>query len=74
MAENDAAVSCFSAKKEEPAAVMKGLAPAKIADNAEGSITLKRKLCDLGDFIEKPIKLDGFCEVKSSRKTVSVLG
>ncbi|KMT04148.1 hypothetical protein BVRB_8g185970 isoform B [Beta vulgaris subsp. vulgaris] len=71
--ENDAAVSCFSAKKEEPAAVMKGLAPAKIADNAEGSVTLKRKLCDLGDFIEKPIKLDGFCEVKSSRKTVSVL-
>ncbi|KAL2931367.1 Tyrosyl-DNA phosphodiesterase 2, partial [Bienertia sinuspersici] len=73
VSDNADAGSFFTLKKEESAVVMKGLESPKGAENVAANGTCKRKLCDLGDFIEKPINVDGFREVKSSKKTHSVL-
>ncbi|XP_021766863.1 uncharacterized protein LOC110731319 [Chenopodium quinoa] len=70
--DNADAVSCLTTKKEEKTVATKSSELAKIADSAVGNVSFKRKLCDLGGFIEKPIILDGFRGVKSSRKIVSV--
>lgn len=71
MTENADAVGCSAGKKEENAV---DSASAKIANNAETNVKCKRKLSDLGDFIEKPSNGDGFRETKSSDKTLSILG
>ena len=71
--ENADALRSFTAKKKENALGMKGVTSAK-TDTADDSVTFKRKLCDRSNFIDKPVKVDGFREVKSSKKMVSVLG
>ncbi|CAO2823647.1 unnamed protein product [Amaranthus hypochondriacus] len=70
--ENVDALRSFTAKKKENDLRSKGVTSAKI-DNADDRATFKRKLCDLSNFIDKPINVDGFREVKSSKKMVSVL-
>lgn len=58
--------------KTERVGAEKGSLSVKIARNAEGNGSSKRKLRDLGDFIEKPVALDSFQGIKSSGKAASL--
>jgi len=58
--------------KAETIGAEKGPLLVKIAGNAEGNGSVKRKLRDLGDFIEKPFELDRFQAIKSSGKATSL--
>lgn len=69
----DAVNSFITNKKAENGGAEKDSVSVKIGENADSSTNSKRKLQDLGDFFDKPIDLDGFRGVKSSRNGLSNL-